>query len=60
VKHYNPEEDLAAIVMRQLARIERGINLIKLGGIFVLLIVACDYLAGMGWFGPDLQSFGRR
>jgi hypothetical protein len=60
MKHYNPEEDLAAIVLQRLARIERGINVIKLGGILILLIVSCDYLADMGWFGPEIQSFARR
>jgi hypothetical protein len=60
MKHYNPEEDLAAVVLRRLGRIERGLNVVTLGGIFILLIVSCDYLADMGWFGPDIQSFARR
>ena len=35
-------------------------NVVTLGGIFILLIVSCDDLADMGWFGPDIQSFARR
>ena len=35
--------------------LERSLNLIKIGGTFILLIVSCDYLADMGWFGSKLQ-----
>ena len=31
--------------------LERSLNLIKLGGTFILLIVSCDYLNDLGWFG---------
>jgi hypothetical protein len=34
--------------------LERSLNLIKIGGTFILLIVSCDYLADMGWFGSKL------
>ncbi|HZH50795.1 MAG TPA: hypothetical protein VEZ16_02830 [Microvirga sp.] len=60
MKPYNPEEDLTAILMEKLTRIERGINAIKLGGIFVLLVVSFDYLANLGWFGPEVQRFTGR
>jgi len=58
VKRYGPEEDLMVIVIKQLGRIEHTLNMIKLGGTFLLLIVFCDYLMDAGWFGSGLQNFG--
>jgi hypothetical protein len=60
MKHYEPEDDVTEILMRKLANIERGINAIKLGCTFILLIVFCHYLVDMGWFGSDLQRLARR
>jgi hypothetical protein len=57
VKHCNPEEDLTVFMIRQLAQIERALNLIKLGGIFILLIVFCDYLTDLGWLDSKMQTF---
>jgi hypothetical protein len=48
MKHYNPEEDVIAFMREQIARIARTLNIIVIGGTFMLLIVFLDYLVDMG------------
>lgn len=60
MKHYKPGDDLSEILIRKLTHIERGLSALKIGGTFVLLIVFCDYIVDMGWFGSNLQVFSRR
>ncbi len=60
MKHYKPGDDLTELLLRKLTNIERGMSALKLGGTFILLIVFCDYIVDMGWFGSDLQRLSRR
>jgi hypothetical protein len=47
------QEELSILMVKQIYRVQKTINWVKIGGAFILLTVVFDYLAHMGWFGPD-------
>jgi hypothetical protein len=64
MKHYVEElplpEELPLLMVQQLDRIERTLSLIKMGGMFILLVVLFDYLADMGGFAAMVDGFSKR
>ena len=40
-------------MVKQIYRIQKTLNILKIGGAFILMTVAFDYLAHMGWFGAE-------
>jgi hypothetical protein len=48
-----PQEELTVLMVKQIYGIQKTLNILKIGGAFILMTVAFDYLAHMGWFGAE-------
>jgi hypothetical protein len=47
------QEELSVLMVKQIYRVQKTMNWLKIGGTFILLTVMFDYVAHMGWFGPE-------
>jgi hypothetical protein len=48
-----PQEELTVLMVKQIYGIQKTLNILKIGGAFILMAVAFDCLAHMGWFGRE-------
>ncbi|MFC1455727.1 hypothetical protein ACETIH_03130 [Microvirga arabica] len=44
------QEELSVLMVKQIYRVQKTMNWLKIGGTFILITVLFDYLAHMGWF----------
>jgi hypothetical protein len=47
------QEEMSILVVKQIYRVQKTMNWLKIGGAFILMTVLFDYLAHMGWFGAE-------
>jgi hypothetical protein len=47
------QEELSVLTVKQVYRIQKTIDWLKIGGALILLTVLLDFAAHMGWLGPN-------